>query len=98
MRSMIRSHDIAMQLVTEHQRDLRASSAPRWRLSMLFRRRSAELEPVGPAAVSPAAGDGPGAAVTASAPAAARLGDPVTVRRGPVRPPAGPAVRRPPPR
>jgi hypothetical protein len=62
---------------------------------MLFRRRSAELEPVGPAAVSPADGDGPGAAVTASAPAAFRLGEPVTARRGPVRARAGHAVRGP---
>jgi hypothetical protein len=62
---------------------------------MLFRRRSAELEPVGPAAVSPADGDGPGAAVTASAPAPVRLGEPVTARRGPVRGRAGHAVRPP---
>jgi len=62
MRSMIRSHDIAMQLVAEHQRDLRASSDAGSRLSFLFGRRSAAPEPVPAAETTSAAGSGQAAA------------------------------------
>jgi hypothetical protein len=82
---MIRSHHIAAQLIAEHQRDLRASSRPSWRLSALFGRGTAEAELVAPARV--AGGDAP-----AAAPARAPLAGPTVlagrpelrVRRGPI--------------
>jgi hypothetical protein len=94
MTFMIRSHHIAAQLVAEHQRDLRASSRPRWRLSSLFGRKSAELEPVPPAQIASAAGrDGPGPArVPLAGRPAPAWGDQLRARRGSVPAHVAPAL------
>jgi hypothetical protein len=85
MRFMIRSHHIAAQLIAEHQRDLRVSARPSWRVSALFGRGTAEPEFVPPARI--AGGDGP-APTAARAPLAgppALAGRPeLRVRRGPI--------------